>query len=207
MLEKGIHSSTGKPIMITPEILLKFSAAYDYPYNILSMKAGVANFRNGLISELEGDVDSLYGIDSLLETSDIVGQMISEITDEHGNVRLSLELEKDTLGERIIELRQTKNYTQIDLTNLLKPFYNSHSLQRESFTIEQIESYENDEVEPPLRFIIALSDLFNVSTDWILKGKDFVIKSDTQNEEEQMLEMVKKLEDIVKEKYKSDPNS
>ncbi|MEK4008370.1 helix-turn-helix domain-containing protein [Paenibacillus sp. FSL H3-0333] len=204
MLEKGVHSSTGKPIMITPEILLKFSAAYDYPYHILSMKAGAANYKNGLTT-----TDDHMEIDHLIPKR--VAEEINKY-DPNGNqlinlLNLSASENKETLGDRIYQLRLAKDYTKTDLSNLIKPFYNTDTLERESFTIEQIESYENDKVEPPLRFIVALSDLFNVSCDWILKGKDFVIKSDTQNEKEQMLDVISKLKNIVEENYKSDPNS
>jgi transcriptional regulator with XRE-family HTH domain len=45
-----------------------------------------------------------------------------------------------------------------------------------TITSATVSNIENDKNNPSADIIIALSDFFNVSTDWILKGKEFVKK-------------------------------
>lgn len=43
-----------------------------------------------------------------------------------------------------------------------------------TITSATVSNIENDKNNPSADIIIALSDFFNISTDWILKGKEFI---------------------------------
>ncbi|MEW5919360.1 MAG: helix-turn-helix domain-containing protein [Bacillota bacterium] len=66
----------------------------------------------------------------------------------------------DTIGKRIHFLRKKHNLTQKQLAD-------STGLQRGNLS-----HYEKDKIKPAADAIIALSRFFNVSTDWLLTGKE-----------------------------------
>ncbi|WP_113671147.1 helix-turn-helix domain-containing protein [Vallitalea guaymasensis] len=64
----------------------------------------------------------------------------------------------NTIGERIKYLRETKNLTQKQLSEFT------------NINRGNLSNYEKNRVLPASNTIISLSDFFNVSCDWILKG-------------------------------------
>ncbi|MFD0587829.1 helix-turn-helix domain-containing protein [Paenibacillus sp. GCM10027627] len=78
----------------------------------------------------------------------------------------------DTIGTRINNLRQEAGLTMDELAKrILLPVKNSNELKpTTSATISNIENGRNN---PSADITIALSNFFNVSTDWILKGIEF----------------------------------
>ncbi len=67
-------------------------------------------------------------------------------------------LSMETLGERIAYLRNKHNLTQRQLMDYLK--------------IENLSRYERNERRPSIDTITAIANFFNVSTDWLLLGKE-----------------------------------
>lgn len=63
-----------------------------------------------------------------------------------------------SIGKRIKELRLSKNYTMVQLAELI------------NIKASNISRYEKDEYNPSSDVIIALSQIFEVSTDFILLG-------------------------------------
>lgn len=82
----------------------------------------------------------------------------------------------ESIGSRVRHLRQKAGLSMDELAkNILMPSKDSDLLKpTTSATISNIENGRNN---PSADIIIALSDFFNVSTDWILKGKEFVKSS------------------------------
>ncbi|WP_219639016.1 helix-turn-helix transcriptional regulator [Cohnella sp. CFH 77786] len=66
----------------------------------------------------------------------------------------------DTLGKRIAFLRESKGLKQRQLMEIL----NFNNLSR----------FERDEMKPGIDIIIMLAEYFDVSTDWLLTGKERV---------------------------------
>ena len=83
----------------------------------------------------------------------------------------------NSIGERIYELRKQKNMSQGDLADAL------------DVSRQTISKWENNSSVPELDKIIRLSELFSISTDFILRGSD---ASKTVKDE--------KTETIIKEK-------
>jgi transcriptional regulator with XRE-family HTH domain len=69
-------------------------------------------------------------------------------------------IETKSLGHRIKLCRLSKGFTQLDLAHLL-------GMKREN-----VSGYENGRIIPPSTVIIALSKIFNVSSDFLL-GLEF----------------------------------
>lgn len=64
----------------------------------------------------------------------------------------------NTIGERIAYLRTRHKLTQKEVM--------------ETLNFDNLSRYENNERKPSINIIIALAEYFNVSTDWILMGKN-----------------------------------
>ncbi|MCY9765204.1 helix-turn-helix domain-containing protein [Paenibacillus alvei] len=75
----------------------------------------------------------------------------------------------DTLGERIAFLRESKGLKQRELMNMLG--------------FNNLSRFERNDMKPGIDIIIAISDFFNVSTDWLLKGKEISSVKSHQGEE------------------------
>ncbi len=60
------------------------------------------------------------------------------------------------LNEKIYELRNIKNWTQVQLANKL------------SVSKQTISNWENNNIQPSVEMLIKLADLFSVSTDYLL---------------------------------------
>lgn len=66
--------------------------------------------------------------------------------------------ELDTLGKRLFYLRQSSNKTLQDVSDACK------------VSRSNLGKYEKDVVKPSAEAIVVLSDFYEVSTDWLLKG-------------------------------------
>ena len=60
------------------------------------------------------------------------------------------------LSKRINELRISFNWTQVQLA------------QKLGVTKQTVSNWENDNIQPSIDMLIKLSDIFNVSTDYLL---------------------------------------
>lgn len=67
----------------------------------------------------------------------------------------------DSIGERIIALRNIKSISQRQLAKDL------------NISSGNLSSYENNKIKPAAETIIAICKYFNVSADWLLLGKEF----------------------------------
>ena len=70
-----------------------------------------------------------------------------------------------TLGERIYELRKTKGLSQEQLSLEI------------NVSKETVAHWENDVVMPSIHKLILLSELFDVSLDYLIKGQDKINQS------------------------------
>ncbi len=60
------------------------------------------------------------------------------------------------LNEKIYELRNVKNWTQVQLAYKL------------SVSKQTISNWENNNIQPSVEMLVKLADLFSVSTDYLL---------------------------------------
>lgn len=67
----------------------------------------------------------------------------------------------ETIGQRIKFLRKQHNFTVQQLAELINK------------TKGNISSYKNGKYEPSAQTIIRICEIFNVSIDWLLTGKEF----------------------------------
>lgn len=82
--------------------------------------------------------------------------------------------ELDTLGKRLFYLRQLSNKTLQDVSDVCK------------VSRSNLGKYEKDVVKPSAEAIVVLSDFYEVSTDWLLKGIE--AKSKIQEEIESIFD-------------------
>lgn len=100
-----------------------------------------------------------------------------------------------SVGTTIKQLRKENEMTQTDLANKL------------GLSKSNISKYENDVVDPPVDIIILLSDIFQVSTDYILGKTNIKNKAETfaAHTEEEMSEEAKaeleNFKDYLRMKY------
>lgn len=89
----------------------------------------------------------------------------------------------NSIGERIYELRKQNNLSQGDLAEKLE------------ISRQTVSKWENNSSSPELEKIIALSEIFAVTTDFILKGTSVVTTEETtvtQEEKTEEQEVIKK---------------
>lgn len=60
------------------------------------------------------------------------------------------------LGQRIIELRMARNWSQVELAKMLR------------VAKQTVSNWENENIQPSIEMLIRLSRLFHVSTDYLL---------------------------------------
>ncbi|MBU5442047.1 helix-turn-helix domain-containing protein [Paenibacillus sp. MSJ-34] len=63
-----------------------------------------------------------------------------------------------TIGERIAFLRESKGLNQRELMKLL--------------SFNNLSRFERNEMKPGIEIVVALAEFFDVSTDWLLTGKE-----------------------------------
>lgn len=73
------------------------------------------------------------------------------------------------LSERIQNLRKTNNHSQEQLADML------------GVSRQAISKWESNQGQPELNNIIKLSECYNVSTDYLLMGKDDIIPQDAKS--------------------------
>lgn len=73
------------------------------------------------------------------------------------------------IGERIYELRRKNSMSQEDLAEKMNVSHQS------------ISKWESSQSVPEVERIVQLSNIFNVSTDWILKGENSKNKKSQSN--------------------------
>lgn len=214
LLEKGIHSSSEKNSKVSPEQLKKLADAYAYPYNLLMIKAGY-----GESSEINADFQDQVkhmvsaGCDSVPEQIDHDYNYVVHINYfEDDNYYSSLEHElireeilgwdnPKTAGDRIKELRLQKRLTIKELSEqLVAKTIKKNFMSIEKFTEEKIASIEENKYDPSISFLVAVSDFFNVSIDFIIKGKDYdLIETDNLSSEEAKIALDNTREQIIQE--------
>ncbi|PZM63425.1 helix-turn-helix domain-containing protein [Paenibacillus dendritiformis] len=74
-----------------------------------------------------------------------------------------------SVGERIAYLRKSKGLKQRELMKLLD--------------FNNLSRFERNEMKPGIEIIVALAEFFNVSTDWLLTGKEKVTEVNTHQVE------------------------
>lgn len=80
----------------------------------------------------------------------------------------------DTLGKRIAYLRNSKKLTQRKLMDILK--------------FENLGKYETGDRKPNCDILMSIADYFNVTTDWLLYGKEKVnVNSSVKEDKEDYL--------------------
>lgn len=72
-----------------------------------------------------------------------------------------------TLGEKIAILRKQRGLSQEDLASMM------------SISRQAVSRWEQDESMPDIDNMVLLSNIFKVSTDYLLKGKDFTSISES----------------------------
>lgn len=88
----------------------------------------------------------------------------------------------ETISERIRSLRKEKGLNQAELG------------EKTGITRRSISTIENGETDPSAKQITALSNFFNVSTEYLLNGKE---ESNTMSEiEQEIIQLVRKDSDI-----------
>lgn len=92
------------------------------------------------------------------------------------------------LSQRIRELRLAKNLSQVDLAKIL------------GVTKQSVSNWENDNIQPSVEMLIKLTEIFNVSTDYILglENSRFIDVSDLSSEEIAHIQFI--VDDIRKHK-------
>jgi len=89
-----------------------------------------------------------------------------------------------TIGERIRKLRKIKKIDQTELSSILK------------ISNETISRLELDRTKPKIEHIEKLSKIFEVSSDYILFGKES--QNELTPEEQETLEILRKDEELSK---------
>lgn len=94
------------------------------------------------------------------------------------------------LNERIKQLRQSRNLSQVDIAKQL------------NVTKQSVSNWENDNIQPSIDMLVKLSHLFSVSTDYLLglDNKSYIEVSGLSEEELAHIQQI--IQDIKKYKNK-----
>lgn len=176
MLERGQHSTTGKEIKVTPEAISKLATAYEFPFNVLMIRAGYGEVDQDLSYGVTDEGEFNFIIHEEMENYDVYLESLQNID----HIPLSNPpyiFEENTIGTRIKELRENKKISRKELSDHLTRFIFDKSSFYSTFfrniSENNIEEIEENEVLPDSDFIIAASDFFKVSCDWLLRGKEY----------------------------------
>lgn len=100
----------------------------------------------------------------------------------------------ETIGDRIRFLRESKKMTQPQLAEVT------------GISKGNVSELENNHSAPSTKALLALSQYFNVTTDWILMGDSSLKKETTDNSIVAESEAVyKKFDPLVEDALKDDP--
>ncbi|KAF6636902.1 helix-turn-helix domain-containing protein [Paenibacillus sp. CMM36] len=114
----------------------------------------------------------------------------------------------DSLGERVRLMRTKKRLSMEKLaTELILPAKNKETGEMVGYkktTSATISNIENDKHSPSLDMAVALADYFDVSLDWLVRGKDYEKKEssnqsdmDIEGEEKHFEFKLKNIEDHI----------
>jgi transcriptional regulator with XRE-family HTH domain len=149
-LERGT-TKTGRIVKASPDVLRELSLTYDYPFAVLMQKAGF------------GDIYTQG-------TSFAAPMIAKEVTDRYNFSTLT-----ESVGDRIIYLLDDKGLTIQDLVNNLRlTIHSEEDIAFIDFEYEYIQRVIDGHIKPDIELILALSNFFNVSCDWLIKGREFV---------------------------------
>jgi transcriptional regulator with XRE-family HTH domain len=93
-----------------------------------------------------------------------------------------MEKKMETISERIRSLRKEKGLNQAELG------------EKTGITRRSISTIENGETDPSAKQITAISDFFNVSTEYLLNGKEET--NTISKTEQEIIQLVRKDPDI-----------
>ena len=78
----------------------------------------------------------------------------------------------DNLGEKLLELRKAKNLSQEEVAEKL------------NVTRQTVSKWETNQSTPDFDKIVPLCELFEISTDELLRGKKAELKKEEKSEED-----------------------
>ncbi|WP_339198481.1 helix-turn-helix domain-containing protein [Paenibacillus sp. FSL P4-0176] len=199
MLEKGLHSSTEKNSKVSPEQLKKLADAYEYPYNMLMIKAGYTESdlnESSLIEEpqyfnenpyiVKESISNTYNINNF-EKDELYYKSLEDIVikEQVYEWRVASNIKTETIGQRLVDLREKRKLTINELSEQLvirieKTGFTSYKKYPPSVLID----IETDKTEPTSSFLIAVSEFYSVSFDFLLTGYDKLESLDLEEENE-----------------------
>ncbi|WP_063565451.1 helix-turn-helix transcriptional regulator [Paenibacillus sp. O199] len=181
--ENGIHSSSKNPIKPSPEQLKKLAAAYNYPYNLLMIKAGYGEFVENkhselnvteLMNALQASIDATEPYTATDTNSDEYFDSLKDFT-LHEPIKEWETVSKtinETIGERITLVRVlygvSINRLSNEMTGIIK---HKNYLTHRKFPPLYIQSIEDGHEDPEASFMIGFSEYFDISLEWLMTGK------------------------------------
>lgn len=169
-LEKGL---VPKP---APEQLKKLAAAYDHSYNVIMILAGYKEeFQKAEeFIELHSDTDQTYDENYWYSLGEEYFESLKEVSISEPNDEWLVFSEKplETIGHRVKLLRIGQNLKINDMSIKLTGRYVYEDFTAHTkFSPTYIESVEKGKEEPSVSFLNAICDHFDVSMDWLVRGK------------------------------------
>jgi transcriptional regulator with XRE-family HTH domain len=183
--ENGVHSTSKNPIKPSPEQLKKLAAAYDYPYNLLMIKAGYGEFVeneepelnvNELMKALRESINTVKPISTTeLYTDEYFDSLekvsIKEPIKEWKTISKSA---NETIGKRIKQIRDIMGVSINRLSDEMTGIFKVEDYEiHKKYPPHYIQSVEDNIEEPTSSFLIGFSDYFDVSIEWLLTGKGY----------------------------------
>ncbi|WP_336764991.1 helix-turn-helix transcriptional regulator [Paenibacillus sp. USHLN196] len=184
--ENGIHSSSKNHIKPSPEQLKKLAAAYDYPYNLLMIKAGYGEFVENkhselnvteLMNALQASIDATESYTAISATDMNMDEYFESLKDFtlHEPIKEWETVSKtinETIGERMKIVRElygvSINRLSNEMTGIIK--HKNYETHRK-FPPLYIQSIEDGHDEPEASFMIGFSEYFDISIEWLMTGK------------------------------------
>ncbi|WP_440118378.1 helix-turn-helix domain-containing protein [Paenibacillus sp. QZ-Y1] len=208
-LEKGV---VPKP---APEQLKKLANAYDLSYNMLMLMAGYKEE----VQVPEQFIDDMYSvINDVEEYDNFVGDdyynSLEKISIDEPNQEILMfsEERQETIGDRIKQLREVDDYSISDLSDRMTGKQLNHDFTVfTKYSPKYIEEVETGKEDASISFLVAVSDFFKVSIDWIITGKDYtsketVGKQDTMNFHHKFMAIAKRIVSEMDEEHLSSFN-
>ncbi|MBQ8403746.1 MAG: helix-turn-helix transcriptional regulator [Clostridia bacterium] len=92
------------------------------------------------------------------------------------------------LNERLRELREAHNMTQVGLAKIL------------NVSKQSVSNWENDNIQPSIEILMKLANIFSVSTDYLLCRDNRRYLEITNLTEEEIAHIQQIISDIIKNK-------
>lgn len=187
MLEKGIHSSTGKHSKVSPEQLKKLANAYEYPYNMLMIKAGYteSDLKDNQENELCNPTSDETPYSINYSATNVYTNYMDHFTDDAylesleqiilkekvSEWKVASNIRTETIGDRLKALREKKGLTINELSAQLIGKKNMTGfISYQKYPPYFISQLEKDEIEATASFLLACSEFYSVSSDYLLTG-------------------------------------